>query len=216
MRILEYSEEETLVKTASDGSLDAFNQLVLRYQDMAYNHALTLLGDPVLAEDATQESFIKAFQNIGSFRGGSFRSWLLRIVTNSVYDLLRRFQRHPTLPLFPEDENGEDMESAPWLADPSTSVQDTVEQREFSENIYKLLDELPDAYRSMLNLIDIYELDYTEAAQLLNIPIGTVKSRIARARLKMRAKLKGSLNRASHAHAKADFSLLAKAKLNPR
>ena len=216
MRILEHLEEETLVNTASDGSLDAFNQLVLKYQDMVYNHALALLRDRALAEDATQESFIKAFQHISGFRGGSFRGWLLRIVTNSVYDLLRRFQRHPTLPLFPEDEKGEDMESAPWLADPGTSVQDTVEQREFSESIYKLLDELPDTYRSMLNLIDIYELDYTEAAQLLNIPIGTVKSRVARARLKMRSKLNGGLNSPSHANAKADFSSLANVKSNLR
>jgi len=73
MSILKHSyqnEDETVIKAAANGHLEAFNQLVLKYQDMAYNHALALLNDPVLAEDATQESFIKAFQSISGFRGG--------------------------------------------------------------------------------------------------------------------------------------------------
>ena len=83
------SNEETLIRLASQGDLEAFNQLVLIYQNIAYNHAYALLGDPALSDDATQESFIKAFQNMGNFRGSafSFRAWLLRIVTNSAYDI---------------------------------------------------------------------------------------------------------------------------------
>jgi len=181
--------EKTLIGRASNGDLDAFNQLVIAYQDMAYHHAYTLLGDPASAEDAAQESFIKAFQNIGGFRGGSFRGWLLKIVTNSAYDVLRRSKRHPTQPLFPEDDNGEEIESPTWLADPSTSVQSTVEQNELSRDIYKMLDELPEVYKSALTLIDLYELDYAEAAQTLRVPIGTVKSRLARARMQMKEKL---------------------------
>ena len=179
-------EQETLVLAASKGDLDAFNQLVLAYQDMVYNHAFALLGDHAKAEDAAQESFIKAFQNIGYFRGGSFRSWLLKIVTNSAYDMMRKFQRHPTQPLFPEDENGEEIESVSWLADPTASVQDHVEQNEFSKGIYKLIGELPDVYRTVLTLVDLYEMDYAEAAETLKVPIGTVKSRLARARLQMK------------------------------
>ena len=187
-------DEQTLVTLAAQGDLDAFNQLVLTYQNMAYHHAFSLLGDSDQAEDATQESFIKAFQAINGFRGGSFRGWLLRIVTNSTYDMLRRSRRHPTQPLFPVDDDGEEVESAAWLADPNTSVQSTVEQNELSKDIYRVLDELPDAYRSVLTLIDVHDLDYTEAAQALKIPIGTVKSRLARARLQMQEKLRGSLN----------------------
>jgi RNA polymerase sigma-70 factor, ECF subfamily len=160
---------------------------------MAYHHAYNFLGDTASAEDAAQESFIKAFQNIGRFRGGSFRGWLLKIVTNSAYDTLRRSKRHPTRPLFPEDDDGEEIESPMWLTDPSTSVQSTVEQNELSRDIYKMLDELPEVYKSVLTLIDLYELDYTEAAQVLGVPIGTVKSRLSRARMQMKNKLQTGL-----------------------
>jgi RNA polymerase sigma-70 factor (ECF subfamily) len=160
------------------------------YQRIAYNHAYALLGDPVLSDDATQESFVKAFEHLRGFRGGSFRAWLLKIVTNSAYDLLRRSRRHPTQPLFPENEEGEEIESPAWLVDPNASVEAAVEQKEDAKRLYQLLDELPPAYRSVLTLIDIQELDYTEAAQILNIPLGTVKSRLARARLQMMKRLR--------------------------
>jgi RNA polymerase sigma-70 factor (ECF subfamily) len=186
-------DEGTLIDRAMQGDLEAFNQLVLLYQNMAYNHAYALLGNPDQAEDAVQESFIKAFQAMHGFRGVSFRGWLLKIVTNSAYDWLRRSQRHPVQPLFPEDENGEETESPAWIVDPGASVQERVEENELSKKIYKLLDELPDVYRSVLTLIDINELDYAEAAEALKIPIGTVKSRLARARLQMQKKLVGSL-----------------------
>ncbi|HMD81876.1 MAG TPA: sigma-70 family RNA polymerase sigma factor, partial [Anaerolineales bacterium] len=94
--------EEALLTGAANGDLDAFNQLVLRYQNMAYNHAYALLGDSDSAQDAAQDGFLKAFQALPAFRGGSFRGWLLKIITNSAYDLLRRSQRHPTQSLFPE------------------------------------------------------------------------------------------------------------------
>ncbi len=181
--------EELLIRQALAGDLESFNQLVLHYQDLAYHHAYALLDDHAQAEDATQDSFIKAFQSMSTFRGGSFRSWLLKIVTNSAYDLLRRSHRHPNQPLFPEDENGEEIESAPWLADPKASVQETVEQNELSQQIYQLMDELPAVYRSVLTLIDLNEFDYGEAARALKVPIGTVKSRLARARLQMKKKL---------------------------
>lgn len=185
-------DEAMLTRSASDGDLEAFNQLVLRYQNMAYNHAYALLGDVSLAEDITQESFIKAFQAMNTFRGDSFRSWLLKIVTNSAYDSYRRSRRHPTQPLFPQDEDGEEIESPVWLIDTMSSVQDRVEENELSKDIYKMLDELPDVYRSVLTLIDIDELDYAEAAEALRVPVGTVKSRLARARLQMRSKLRGN------------------------
>jgi len=187
------AERENLTRLAMTGDLDAFNELVLIYQDLAYHHAYALLGDPDLAADAAQESFIKAFQNISGFRGGSFRSWLLKIVTNSAYDVLRRAGRHPVQPLFPVDENGEEVESAAWLADPAPGVQAVVEQHELSKEIYRVLDELPEAYRSVITLVDLYELDYTEAAQALKVPLGTVKSRLARARLEMQKRLRESV-----------------------
>lgn len=186
------SDEVMLTRSASDGDLEAFNQLVLRYQNMAYNHAYALLGDSSLAEDITQESFIKAFQAMNTFRGGYFRSWLLKIVTNCAYDILRQSRRHPTQPLFPQDEDREEIESPAWLIDTTSSVQYRVEENELSNDIYKTLDELPDVYRTVLMLIDINELDYREAAAALGVPIGTIKSRLARARRLMQIKLQAS------------------------
>jgi len=186
-------DEAALVKQAADGDLDAFNQLVLHYQNLAYSHAYSILGDPDSAEDATQESFIRVFQNMNRYRGGSFRSWLLKIISNSAYDVLRRSYRHPTQPLYPDDEDGQAMESPSWLADSAPSIQETVEQHELSSNIYKALDELPEVYRSVLTLIDINELDYLEAAEVLSVPMGTVKSRLARARMQMKNKLRGEV-----------------------
>src|SRR5687767_3896840 len=108
-------DEVPLLEKAASGDLDAFNQLVLRYQNLAYSHAYAILGDSDSAEDATQDSFIKAFQNMDRYRGGgSFRSWLLTIVTNSAYDVLRRSYRHPMQPLYPEGEDGNEIESPVW------------------------------------------------------------------------------------------------------
>lgn len=182
-------DEKELIRQASTGSLEAFNELVLRYQNMAYYHACALLGDPASAEDITQESFIKAYKNIGRFYGNSFRAWLLKIVTNSAYDLLRQIRRHHTLPLFIKNEYGEESESHEWLIDPDASVEEIVERNESSRHLHRMLDELPAIYRSVLILVDIYELDYSEVSEALKIPIGTVKSRLARARLQMRRKL---------------------------
>lgn len=186
-------DEGILVEKAVKGDLDAFNQMVLHYQNLAYSHAYSLLGDRQSAEDATQEAFIKAFQAMSGFRGGSFRSWLLKIVTNAAYDLLRRSYRHPTQSFYSKDENDEKFESSRWLADPASSVQETVEQHELSRNIYKTLDELPEVFRSVLTLIDVNELEYTEAAEVLGVPIGTVKSRLARARMQMKDKFRGNM-----------------------
>jgi RNA polymerase sigma-70 factor (ECF subfamily) len=183
------NDEETLVRRAGEGDLGAFNQLVLTYQDMAYHHARTLLSDHSSAEDAAQDGFIKAFQSMKAFRGGSFRGWLLKIITNTAYDRIRRSHRYPTQPLFPMDGNGEEIESPVWVADPNTSVQGTVEQQEEIRRLYQILDELPDVYRSVLTLVDLYEMDYTDAAEALKVPLGTLKSRLARARLLMQQRL---------------------------
>ena len=187
--------EEMVINPASKGDLDAFNQLVLRYQDLVYHHALAIIRDPALAEDATQDSFLRAFQNIAGFRGGSFRAWILKIVTNAAYDMLRRSKRHPMQSLYPEDEYGDEIEAPVWLADTTPSVQDTVEQGEFARDLYRLIDELPAVYRTVLTLVDLHELDYAEVADALKIPIGTVKSRLARARHSIGEKLRSLENR---------------------
>jgi RNA polymerase sigma-70 factor (ECF subfamily) len=185
--------EPIWINSASRGDLESFNQLVLAYQDMAYRHARSLLGDPDTAEDVAQESFIRAFENIRSFRGRSFQAWLLTIVTNTARDRWRRRLRHPIVTLFPADEYGNEIEFSALLADPSASVETTVQRTEESAWLHRLLDELPAVYRSVLTLVDVYEMDYAEAADILGVPLGTVKSRLARARMRMRNKLLSAL-----------------------
>src|SRR5512147_1743457 len=124
-------DEIGLVRSAQKGDLDAFNRLVLAYQDMAFNLAYRMLSDEAAAEDATQTAFLSAYRALDSYRGGSFRAWVLRMVTNSCYDELRRRQRRPTTPLEPVDaEDEEEIESPAWMADDGPSPEQALERRE--------------------------------------------------------------------------------------
>lgn len=111
-------DEGALVRDAQHGDLDSFNRLVLHYQELAYNLALRMLNDEASAEDATQTAFISAYNHLNTFRGGSFKAWVMRMVTNTCYDELRRIKRRPTTPLEPvNDEDDEEIESPYWMAD---------------------------------------------------------------------------------------------------
>jgi RNA polymerase sigma-70 factor (ECF subfamily) len=183
--------EPTLITSAQRGDLDSFNTLVLHYQDMVFNTALRILGDEDRAADASQEAFISAFRAIQSYRGGSFKAWLLRTVTNACYDELRRQKRRPTTPLEPETEDGDEMDSPRWLADPSLNPEQTLEADELEHAIQHCLDALPTDFRAVVVMADIEGLNYTEVAAAVRAPLGTVKSRLARARLRLRECLQG-------------------------
>jgi RNA polymerase sigma-70 factor, ECF subfamily len=179
-------DEPALIIEAQHGSLEAFNTLVLTYQDMVFNTALRILSDEDLAADATQEAFLSAFRAINSYRGGSFKAWLLRTVTNACYDELRRRKRRPTTPLEPETEEGEEMESPRWLADPSASPEEQLDHAELEHAIQHCLDRLPTDFKTVVVLADIQGMDYDEVAMAARVPLGTIKSRLARARLRLR------------------------------
>ena len=184
-------DEVALIQSAQRGDLDSFNRLVLAYQDLVYSQAYRLIGEDESADDATQNAFISAFHHIGSYRGGSFRAWLLRIVTNACYDELRRRKRRPTVPLEPLDEDGEEVESPRWMIDPSELPEDRLERAELQRAIQHCLDNLPVDFRAAVVMVDVQGLDYFEAAQAIGKPIGTIKSRLARARLRLRDCLQG-------------------------
>jgi len=183
--------EPALVQDAQHGDLDAFNTLILHYQDMVFNVALRILGDDELAADAAQEAFISAFRSINSFRGGSFKAWLMRTVTNACYDELRRQKRRPTTPLEPDTNDGEEMDSPRWLADPNMSPEQEVEADELEYAIQHCLENLPTDFRVVVVMADIQGLDYSEVATATRVPLGTIKSRLARARLRLRECLQG-------------------------
>lgn len=184
-------DEKGLIQDARQGDLDAFNRLVLAYQDRVYNQAYRVLGESQAADDATQEAFISAYKNLRSFRGGSFRAWLLRIVTNACYDELRRRKRRPTTSLEPLDEAGDEIESPHWIADPGELPEDNVQRAELGSAIQHCLDELPTDFRVVVVLVDVQGMDYLEAASVIGKPLGTVKSRLARARNRMKHCLQG-------------------------
>jgi len=184
-------DEISLIHQSKEGDLDAFNRLVLHYQDMVYNQAFRMISEPDAAEDATQDAFIIAFRKIHTYRGGSFRAWLLRIVTNLCYDELRRRKRRPVTALEPVDHDDDEIESPQWLSDPSESPEQKAERFELARALQGCLNDLPEDFRNIVALVDIQGLDYVEAAQVIQSPVGTVKSRLARARSRMRDCLKG-------------------------
>lgn len=184
-------DEPALINSAQHGDLDAFNTLILHYQDMVFNTALRVLGDEDQAADAAQEAFISLFRSIGTFRGGSFKAWLMRTVTNACYDELRRQKRRPTTPLEPDTADGEEMDSPKWLADPNMTPAQKAEADELEHAIQHCLNALPAEFRTAVVLADIQGMDYTEVATASKVPLGTIKSRLARARMRLRECLRG-------------------------
>lgn len=184
-------DEQWLIQSAQKGDLEAFNRLVLAYQDMIYTHTYRMLGDEAEADDAAQETFISAYRSLSTFRGGSFRAWLLRIASNQCYDELRRKKRRPTTPLEPLNSEDEELESVRWLTDPGDTPEEAATKKALSEAIQHCLDELPVDFRSVVAMVDIQGLDYQDAAKALAVPVGTIKSRLARARLRLQDCLQG-------------------------
>lgn len=184
-------DEQALIKDALEGDLNAFNTLVLAYQDTVYNVAYRVIGEHDASSDATQEAFISAYQKLDQYRGGSFKAWLLRIVTNACYDELRRRQRQPVTPLKPELDDGETLDTPFWIKDNSPNPEEQTEEAELQEAIQHCINELDEKFRTVLVLVDVEGLDYETASEVVESPLGTVKSRLARARDRVQECLQG-------------------------
>lgn len=183
--------EEKYISMAIEGSLEAFNRLVVNYQSAVYNTALRIMRDPGLADDMSQTAFINAWKHMDSFNGGAFKPWIIRITINACYDELRRMRRHPEQDLMPQSqEDDEENEDVPWLIDPSAGPAEQVEVMDQREAITDCFNKLTTEYRTVFMLIDIQGEDYQAAADILGKPLGTIKSRLLRARLRMRDCLK--------------------------
>ncbi len=180
-------DEKALIDAARRGDVGSFNQLVLSYQSMAYNLAYRILGDGDAAADATQDAFLSAFKAIGKFRGGSFKAWLLRIVTNACYDQLRLKQRRPATSL----DALLVLESAPVqpLTDRGELPEEYAVRQELDRAIQVGIGTLPPEQRIALVLSDVQGLSYREIAEATGASLGTVKSRLSRARGKLRDSL---------------------------
>lgn len=171
------------MERARKGDLDAFNELVIRYQKTAYNVAYRILGDAEAAADAVQDAFLKAFKNIRRFRGGSFKSWMFRIVTNTCYDVLRARKRRPSSSL---DGMEVELNHTPLGDSGVESPEEYAIRQELNRLIQEAINSLPPEQRVIIVLSDIEGFDYREISETLGIPLGTVKSRLSRARAKVR------------------------------
>lgn len=181
-------DESGLIRDAKRGDLDSFNRLVLAYEGVAYHVAFRIMGEQQSAEDATQDAFISAYISLKSFRGGSFRSWLLRIVTNACYDELRKRKRRPASSLddLTDAGIGFDGEQSSGLFTNQQRPEREVEQYELRKAIKRCLDLLPVEYKIVAVLVDVQGFNYQEASDVIQKPLGTVKSRLARARGRLR------------------------------
>lgn len=179
-------DEFGLINAARKGDLEAFNELVLAYQDVVFRQARYWINDDEMAADITQDTFIKAYQSLKHFNGGSFRAWLLRTATHAAIDELRRRQRRPTFSIDAEDDNGMDQEVASWMADPDPLPEEIAERKQLQQAVQSFLELMKPVYRAAVVLVDLQGLDYSEASEVLDVPVGTLKSRLARGRMMLR------------------------------
>lgn len=181
---MDSSAEIDHINRARQGDLDAFNQLVLAYQDRVYTVTFRILGDASGAADAAQDTFITAYRRLDTYRGGSFKSWLLRIATNTCYDALRYQQRRPATRL--DDLSPPDSDDGPPIPSDAPSPEDSAQQAELRAAITDCIGTLGADQRAVLVLSDVEGYSYAEIADIVGIKQGTVRSRLRRARLNMR------------------------------
>ena len=175
------AEDSGLVVRSKGGDLNAFNSIVQRYQSQVLNLSARILGDRVRAEDVTQETFISAYRAIGGFRGGSLRAWLMRIAANASRDSLRGSRRRPEQSL---DQSLENPSFQP--ASSEASPEEHAERSELNAQLQKAILDLSPDQRTVLVLIDVQGFSYEEAAESTGASIGTIKSRLNRARRRVR------------------------------
>ncbi len=173
-----------LLERAREGDLDAFNDLVVVYQDLLYALVVRMVPDRDQASDAVQEAFFSAYRNMEGFRGGSVRSWLSRIAINAAMDAQRLKKRRPADP-YPELEDDTWQPPADPSADPVTTALTAERHRALNLALARITDD----QRTAIVLYDVEGYDYAEIAELTRVSVGTVKSRMHRGRLAMRGLL---------------------------
>ncbi|MEW6059597.1 MAG: sigma-70 family RNA polymerase sigma factor [Actinomycetota bacterium] len=176
--------DEDLVRRSANGDRSAFGVLVERHERRVFNLALRMTGREEDARDATQEVFLAALRKLSTFRGeAAFTTWLHRVTVNACYDLLRKRQRAPLLDRLPDHE-----------PEPPTSP-DPAELTDLSIDVQRALLHVPEDYRVVMILHDVRDLPYDEVAQVVGVPVGTVKSRLHRGRVALARALGDALPR---------------------
>ena len=175
-------DEQDLISRSKSGDVEAFNLLVEQYQRLVYNLALRMLGNAEAAEDTSQDTFLSAYKAIGGFRGGSFKSWVLRIAANSCHDKMRVARRYRVVSL---DTLMLELDDLPQ-SNNNESPEDYALRRELGRFLNDGLTHLPEDQRLVVVLSDVQGLSYEEVAQVAGCSLGTVKSRLNRGRTRLR------------------------------
>lgn len=185
-------DEAELISRSTQGDLDAFNRLVEQYQRPLYNLCLRMLASAEAAEDATQEAFIAAYRAVHRFRGahtGGFRAWLFRIAVNACYDEMRRRRSRPSVSLdAPRGETGRAFD----FPNQGPTLEERAQTAELGSAIQEALSTLPSDQRLAVILCDVQGMEYAEIALVMGVSLGTVKSRLNRARSRLRERLLAS------------------------
>lgn len=183
-----FEDDQDLIRRTLDGEREAFGHLICKYQDRLYNSVVQILRNEAEAEDVVQDAFVLAFTKLGSFKGNSaFFTWLYRIAYNVAITRLRR--RKPTVPIDGFDETGRlDFPGSGPLPD------DRIQLEEQSVQLNLAMTRLSDEHRVILVLREMDELDYDAISEILDLPIGTVRSRLHRARMRLRELLETIMN----------------------
>jgi RNA polymerase sigma-70 factor, ECF subfamily len=193
--IFSLPEEDALVTALSQGAEEAYEILIQRYQQPVYNLVCRLMNDPADAPDIVQEVFLKVFRSIAAFRGNSsLKTWIYRIAVNEAYNHRRWFSRHQRQEVALGTEEGAP-NCAEHLTDPGRSPYEQAADHETRALVEQALDKLNPKFRAAVVLRDIEDLSYEEIAAVLDVSLGTVKSRILRGREALRKILEGRLER---------------------
>ena len=177
-------QENAVIRAVIGGDVDAYEALVREYEKNVYNLALRMTGNSEDAYDMSQEAFLKAYNSLPSFRGDSkFSVWLYRIVSTACLDFLRSRTRKPTVSLSTENDEGEEVELD--IADEEQTPEKELDRKLTRDAVQRGLKSLPAEHREILLLREIQGLSYEEISEALGLEVGTVKSRIFRARKKL-------------------------------
>ncbi len=181
-------KEKELIERCKKGDTEAFSDLVLKYEGKFINYAFRMLRNEDAAQDAAQEAFLRAYRKINTFNGNSaFSTWLYTILNNICLDIIRKKKRtgeenHVSI----NQENNEDDEYELQIEDTSAGPYESLQKKTAYEALYKALDELSEEHKEVLVMRDLNGLEYDQIAKITNTTLGTVKSRISRARLNLR------------------------------
>ena len=174
-------DEKTLIENVLDGDQKAFEELVMRYEDKVYSLCYRMCNDREEARDLAQEAFVKAWRGLAQYKAdAAFSTWLYRLTSNVCIDYLRKKKKRTLLFLCGEEEQ------TPDIPDPAPTPEAHFLAKQKQEAVRQAMDQLEEEFRIVLTLRAMEEHNYDEIARILNIKVGTVKSRISRGREKLR------------------------------